>query len=500
MNTIQNKICESFIYRLIVRICLMAGHSMFFKPHIDSKFAGKREIFRESGLYRLFVSIDDRMESVCLPIRKAWFESLILGSISDWLKAVGNNSLAGRILRECNIIYLVPLYVYIDFTVRTYVTPIASVWDELLFVGLICWIVFRRIIFNIRYHFTSMDLPIFFFAFVYLMLVFSNAPEMDVAIEGYRAVVQYIFWFFIVVQLVDSKKTAYRMVWMFVLGIGLIGLHGMYQYFTGAQMLGNWVDSNETITTRAYSIIKSPNALASLLVLFLPIAFAVFVAEKDVLKKLVALFCTMTMGLGLIFTFSRGAWMVGFFAFIVLFFFLAKRMIIPIFALVMAATVNINAIWSRISLLLTPEYKSKSSRGGRIYRWATGIEEWSHSKLTGLGVGRYGGAVATNHKLSPFYMDNYYLKTLTEAGLVGLGALLLLLFTGLWQIFKLIKNTRDISSRILMYGMAAGVIAVMGHNFVENIFESPFMVTYFWTVIAILFAYNRLDKNEDVNR
>lgn len=500
MNTIRNKIYESFIYRMIVTLCTLAGSSVFFKPGINLNFRPRKEAFRNSGFYQLFLKLDDLLEGCFLPIRKAWFDSRIVSAIYSWLKSLGDNSLVGRVLKQFNVIYLIPLYVYIDFIVRSYVTPIASVWDELIFVALVMWIIIRRIIGNIRYHFTSMDLPIFFFAFVYLMLVFANAPELDVAIEGYRAVVQYILWFFIVVQLVDSKKTAHRMIWLFVVGIGMIGLHGVYQYFTGAQMLGNWVDSNETITTRAYSIIKSPNALASLLVLFLPIAFAVFIAEKDILKKLVALFFTMTMGLGLIFTFSRGAWMVGFCAFIILFFFLAKRMIVPIFALVLAATVNVNAIWSRISLLLTPEYKSKSSRGGRIYRWATGIEEWSHSKLIGLGVGRYGGAVATNHKLSPFYMDNYYLKTLTEAGLIGLGALLLLLLTALWQIFGLIKNTRNVQTRILMYGMAAGVIAVMGHNFVENIFESPFMVTYFWTVIAIMIAYNRMDKKEDVNQ
>ncbi len=46
--------------------------------------------------------------------------------------------------------------------------------------------------------------------------------------------------------------------------------------------------------------------------------------------------------------------------------------------------------------------------------------------------------------------------------------------------------------------MFSGVIAVIGHNFVENIFESPFMVTYFWTIVALIIAMNRLDQAKDI--
>lgn len=497
MNILKNKIYESGLYNAIVALCQFAAKSFFLKPQMNTTYREKNEKYMYTKMYRFLLGLGKLIDKPCKVIQAGWQKSVMIGFFNDLRIKIIANSFVGKWISEFNIVYLIPLYVYFDYFMRGYFPFLASFWDELFYIGLVLWIIARRVIGNKKYRFTSLDLPIVLFAGVYLFLLFINSPEIDVAIEGYRAVVQYILWFFLIIQLVDTKKIAYRMIWCFIIGIGLLGLHGIYQYITGAQMLGNWVGAEESITTRAYSIIKSPNAFASLLVLNFPIGFSMFVAEKDILKRLVALFFTLCMGLGLLFTFTRGAWMVCFCAFLVFLFFVGKRLIVPITAVCLAALININAIWSRVSNLFTPEYKSKSASGGRTYRWMTGINEWSESKLMGLGIGRYGGAVATNHKLTPFYMDNYYLKTLTESGIIGLSAFIILIMITLRQIYLSIKNTVSIESRILMYGMFSGIIAVVGHNFVENVFENPFMVTYFWIVVALILAMNQIDQSKE---
>lgn len=488
MNTIRKKIYESYFYNLILSLCRISSHSILLKAEVSHGYKEKRESYTRTLLYRMIVFCSKLCERLFVSIRKSFYQSVIIIRVNKLLKNIAYNSFLGRLLKEFNLVYLLVLYVYIDKIVRMYVVSISSIWDELFFIMVVGWLICKRILSNKRYRFTSLDLPIIFFAFTYLILVFLKSPELDVAIEGYRAVVQYILWFFLAVQLIDSKKVAYRTIWLFVIGIGLIGLHGVYQYFTGAEMLGNWVDSSETITTRAYSIIGSPNALASLLVLYTPVGLAIFVAERDIIKKLIALFFTVAMGLGLLFTFSRGAWIAAFFAIMVFFFFVGRRLIIPICTILIGLLIYIEALWARISNLFSTEYKAKSSTGGRIYRWATGITEWSQSKWVGLGIGRYGGAVATNHNLAPFYMDNYYLKTLTESGIIGLTAFLLLIVTTIRQLYLYIKATLSTQDRILMFGLLASLCGVLAHNVVENIFESPFMVTYFWTNAAIIVA------------
>lgn len=497
MNTLKKWIYNSAIYNFLLAFCRFAEKSFFFKPTIYATYSEKQEIYQHTMIHKNLVSIGDLFERFFVKLREAFNSSIIVGFFKDIMAHLMNNSLIGKMIRQFNIVYLIPLYVYVDFFTRKYLPSVSSVWDELLFVSMVLWIIARRIIGNKRYRFTSLDIPIVFFAMVYLILLFINSPELDVAIEGYRAVVQYIFWFFIVVQLVDTKKVAYGMIWTFIIGIGLLGLHGIYQYFTHAPMLGNWVDSGETITTRAYSIIRSPNALGSVLVLNIPLAFSMFIAEKDILKKLLALLFTAFMGLGLLFTFTRGAWVVGFFGIIIFFLFVSRRLIVVIISMGTAALIYVNALWARVSYLFTPEYQAKAAKGGRTYRWTTALTEWAESKATGLGLGRYGGAVALNHKLSPFYTDNYYVKTIAEVGLIGLITFLLLIIITLRQIYLYIKNTKDITFRILMYGMYSGIIAVVGHNFVENIFESPFMVTYFWSYVAIIVALNKIDCSKE---
>lgn len=496
MNIIRQWIYTSYMYNFILNICQMASKSFFFKPQVLMGYRERREIYTETLMFKSFQWMDLKLEHLYLPIRNTWKNSFLVGKVEDFIAYFRANTLVGRFVFAISPVYLIPLYVYIDYLMRSYSSPFSSVWDELLAIAFVLWIFARRVIGNHKIVFTSLDIPILLYALVFLFLTLVNSVDLDIGVEGFRADVQYIFWFYLVTQVIDSKKIIYRMLWIFIIGMGLLGLHGIYQYFTGAPMLGNWVDSGETITTRAYSIIRSPNAFASLLVLNIPLAFSLFIVEKDILKKLLALLCLLCMGLGLLFTFSRGAWFFGFLALLLVILFVAKGMIVPIFGVALTALFNISTLWKRISYMFTADYAEKNARGGRAYRWAVGIMEWSKSKWLGLGIGRYGGAVAANHKLTPFYMDNYYIKTLTEAGIIGLTSLIVLMLVTIFQTFIAIRNTVAVHTRILSIGLFAGIMAVVGHNYVENIFETPFMVTYFWTYVALILALNRLDHEK----
>lgn len=227
MNTLRNKIYESALYNAIVALCTFATKSFFLKPQMDMRLHEKKEIFKHTVIHTFLVWLGKVLEKIALPIRTAWYKSILVEFFNSVRVHLMSNSAVGKFVKEINIIYLMPLFVYLDFFIRGYLPSFASLWDELFYVFMVMWIIVRRIIGNKRYVFTSLDLPIVFFAGVYLILLLINAPELDVAVEGYRAVVQYIFWFFIVVQLVDTKKIAYRMIWFFIIGIGLLGLHGI---------------------------------------------------------------------------------------------------------------------------------------------------------------------------------------------------------------------------------------------------------------------------------
>jgi len=490
MERINKLIYNSFIYRFIEWVCVSSQNSRAFKAVLMMKYREKKLGFTNYGMTRFMMKLGQWIDSKV----KASMLFSVVNRVSRFLL---KNSAIARAVSKIQWIYFLPFFVWIDRLIRIYDTPLVSFWDEAYMLFLLLVICYRRWFKDIKYYFTSIDIGIILFGLIYLIITFLNSTDILIGLEGFRVVTQYILTFFIVVQLADNEKKIINILWLFMIAIGLLGLHGIYQFFTGAEMLGNWVDSGEDISTRAYSILGSPNALASILVLFLPVSFSVFIAEKNLVKKILALGISLAIGMGLLFTFSRGAWVAAAIAMMILLFFVGKRLILFFVSLAGLAFFGLDQIYSRVYYLLTPEYLAKSARGGRMYRYAEALTKWSsEGKWFGLGVGRFGGAVATNHGLSPFYMDSFFLKTLAEAGLVGLISYLGLVLSTLRQNYKYILATKDSRYRILMYGLFSGMVGVLIHNVVENIFEIPYMVTYFWAMAALIVAFYREDSKK----
>lgn len=402
--------------------------------------------------------------------------------------------------------WLIGIYLVIDYVIRKFapIPLLASSWDELFFVfciGLwfVKWFFDRK---RKPYQWTPLDFPLLLFIGVSFFLLLANSPDLRIGIDGLRAVVQYMFWYFVVVQLLKSQAGARRLYYILVALGTLIGLHGIYQYIIGVEIPPNWVDAAESsIRTRVFSIIGSPNMLGSLMVLLIPMALTLVYYEHQWRRKLIALAAAGAMTLCLLFTFSRGAWLGFAVAIAVLAMLKDRRLLLPMIICGVLVLLFVPSVADRITYLLSPEYLVSSSKGGRLLRWAKGLDMVREHPWLGVGLGRFGGAVAMNNKqpgITYFYMDNYYLKTAVEMGLTGLFAFLALVYsTIVWGLrgIQRLKGTRDVH---FAQGALAGICGVLVHNFVENIFEVPMIVTYFWTCAAIIMilAYSSGDEKK----
>jgi len=128
---------------------------------------------------------------------------------------------------------------------------------------------------------------------------------------------------------------------------------------------------------------------------------------------------------------------------------------------------------------------SKSAASGRIKRWLDAYDQMTLEPLFGTGLGHYGGAVADRAFGIPS-VDNYYMKTLAETGLVGLGLFLWLMATVLHQGYRAWQALADPRWRYAAAGIFTGLLAVLFHSGVENIFEIPYLSTYFWLAAGLL--------------
>ncbi|MTI71510.1 MAG: polymerase [Firmicutes bacterium] len=401
--------------------------------------------------------------------------------------------------------YIIGSYAILDFFIREIVksATLGSLWDELLFVFLVLlwiykWFVHRR---DKRYKWTPLEAPlIIFFGFSIFHLI-VNSPDVVISIEGFRAVIQYMLWYFLVVQLLKTKKGAKRL-YLIILFTGIIlGFHGVYQYIIGVEMPSNWVDSVEKgIRTRVFSIIGSPNILGSIMTLTIPMGLSLVYAERKYLKKIFFAISTIAMTGCLVFTFSRGAW-IGFIVAMVIFVLLKdKRLIIPGIVFIIIIIIFVPSVTDRMAYMMSEHYISRSLEGGRLIRWLTGIEMLKESPLLGVGLGHFGGAVAMNNNIpGTFYMDNFYLKTAVEMGILGLLAYFYLMYQVVIWSYRTLIILEDKYLKNIIIGALSGMTGVLAHNFVENVFEVPMMVTYFWILAGIIMFLRHRKIHEDIS-
>ncbi len=389
-------------------------------------------------------------------------------------------------------------YGVLDVAIRAFAGGISSIWDELFLIGLvglwgIKWIMCRD---EDNFKVTPVDFPLFLFIAAMVICLVLNSSDFSVGVEGFRAIVQYMLWYFVVIQLVNGERSAKAVTLCFVLIVGLLALYGVYQYAIGVEMPAGWVDQNEAgVRTRVFSIFTSPNIFGSLLTLAIPMTVSLVLMTKKTLSRIFFCLVALVMLASLVFTFSRGAW-IGFMLAAGIYILLKdKRFIIPAVILAVLVVAAVPSVGDRIGYMLSPEYIESSLRGGRLVRWLTGLEILKNNLLLGVGLGHFGGAVAMNNGMKylvgytwtdTFYMDNNMLKMAVESGLLGFGAFMILMYSVVINSFRTIKLSSTKASRELSTGILAGLCGVIAHNFFENVFETPMMTSLFWLFVAII--------------
>ena len=417
-------------------------------------------------------------------------------------------------------------YLPLEFLIRDtlHLYALASVWEEaflaLAVVAVLWRIALRRS--QALGRETALDAWLLLFMAVGFFLMSFNQPYPQVALPGYRIVVQYMLWYFILLRLLEDDNDLKVVLAGFGLLLVFLALHGVYQFAVGVPIPDTWTSSSEAgLRTRVYSISGSPNILGSLLVLLTPLAAAGLYFFRDRRAKWACLALVLVSMLALLFTFSRGAWLGMMLAVAVFSVFVDGRLIALMTTAMAAILAFVPSITSRITYLFSTEYAELTELGGRAYRWAEGLRLLHEGNpWLGFGLGMFGGAVAMDHKLLDeteefryFYMDNYYLKTLVEMGYLGLIAYVLLLaallFVGIRAIQKSDRPLRGLSGdalvraegnmRLWAVAIFSGICGVLLHCYFENIFEEPYMSAYFWGLAAVMIyiGFFRRRKGEE---
>jgi O-antigen ligase len=395
------------------------------------------------------------------------------------------------------LIPMVALYPFIDEIGRDLLGGfyLFGLWDEVFL--LICgFYVFAVWFFRKRGEplvSTPAGPPMLLLISVSLCLYLLNSTYPQLGFEGMRVVIQYLLWYFILNSYLTDDKKAYLIIRLLVYAGGIMGIHGIIQYILKVPTPASWTDYAEGSTgTRVFSIVGSPNILGSIFILMIPLCLALLLQKRRGFTDRLVFFVLLgAMGLSLVLTLSRGAW---FGAAIAMFIFCLA--VNPRWLFILGAgggvMLFVPSVMSRITYMLSPQYKVNSMTGGRLLRYQTGWDMFMQNKLKGVGLGHFGGAVAMNNiNLVPdtFYMDNYWLKTAVEMGIIGVAAFAVLIFVLVFWSIRAVKQSEDYDTRLVTAGGFAGLCGVIFHNLMENVFEVQYMVAYFWVIAALVFYF-----------
>ena len=450
-----------------------------------------------SAFYHLTEQLNVWLHRIGSSLQKSLTESFFCGTLRT---ALQNSVLICKFCRNGFtgiLLNCAACYAIIDYLLRDVLqfNAIASVWDEGLMLLCLLWVLWQRMSGEkpLKARTTAAELLLLFYMLLGLvLLLFTSDAHFSVNITGYRASMQYILMFFLIIRLMRNEADLMRMYRLMIAIATVLALHGIYQYIVGTEIPAHWTDMAEgAVRTRVFSIFSNPNIMGAYMILFAPMTIGMAYTQKDLRGKLFYWFCGICMCVACLFTMSRGAWLALAVAAVV-FCLIVDRRLLGIMLLGGLLSCFLPFVQSRIGYLFTDEFAASNAIGGRGMRWdkafgyLTQYDAWD----LGLGYGMYGGAVAVQNPVNPnlqyMYVDNYYVKTLAENGIVGLSGLLVALSGLLWGGLRSCARTSAKGHRPLCAGMLASLIGVLVQSFFESLWEEPYLMALFFIIAAMM--------------
>jgi len=112
----------------------------------------------------------------------------------------------------------------------------------------------------------------------------------------------------------------------------------------------------------------------------------------------------------------------------------------------------------------------------------------------GVGLNNY-SIVSANYKDRlgwGGYPHNCYLHMAAEIGLVGLGAFLLFIYKLFKKALNNLKNIREQSIKVLLYGLLAGLFGFLIHSFFDTSFYSVKLDNLLWIIMGLIMAVQNI--------
>ncbi len=287
-----------------------------------------------------------------------------------------------------------------------------------------------------------------------------------------------------------------------ILTLLMVGSLGILQYFGTAGFYRNDLSIGYVFKARVGSSFPSANVLAGYLELFVPVALSQAISGKGRLWGWISLAAFVTGFLSALYTFSRGGFFltIGASAFVLLHRYWRKPiLLIAVFiGFVIVIGSSADTFARQLSLVTNPsDIVTQPTLVHRYLTYQSFIEQFQERPITGIGWGAeefYWGRTAlytfwdVRHRVSRTDIDHFgglnsaILNCAVKGGIISLASLACLALAGILAAKSLLRRRKG----LLTVAMAAGMAALMGHQFVDNLIRWPQMNAFMWIFLGMM--------------
>ncbi|MBC8535172.1 O-antigen ligase family protein [Feifania hominis] len=341
-------------------------------------------------------------------------------------------------------------------------------------------------------HFEFLDLMILFFLAALILFGGITSALPAQSLKNVLVYTVFILGYFVIVNTLRSTELVRRALFGMVGSGAVAGLLGLFQYVVGVERSLIWVDTTmfTNIGSRVFGPFDNPNVFGEYLVIMVPIAAALFCVTRGKARY----FCLGAfgvMGLSLIFTFSRGAWVAFILAFAVflvlydrVFAKLALLLVLALPFLPMVLPANIVQRFASIGNL------ADTSTAYRVSIWTAGLKMVRDFWSTGIGTGSaVFMLVYPSYALSgagyALHAHNLYLNLFIELGIVGIVSFALVLLFYFKTVFGGYATVTDRFTRVMLLGLGCGMLGILVQGLTDNVWFNYRIFLFFWVIVGI---------------
>jgi O-antigen ligase len=347
---------------------------------------------------------------------------------------------------------------------------------------------------------TVINLP-FLFLILLSIISFKNSIDYAASLRGMARIVQNAFLVLICAEEIKDRKHVSLVVSAIILGAALASADALWQIKFGKDFIRGNVPHIKIGLSRATSAFPNPNVLGVYLSALSPLVIGLALYYFKGTKKVLMLFISLLVTLGIVLTFSRGT-ALAFYVSILFLSILRKNKIISfsliilllIFFFVMpqnikdwAKKINYNPIVFMLNI-------------DRISIYKNTLNMIKHHPLIGVGVNTFSKNYL-QYKLpeigedaktgDSMYAHNHFLHMAGEIGLLGLAVFVWLLIRLFKRNFHVYKNLDSDFYQITLLSLIACLIAFLVNGLTETSLYYSRVAMIFWYLTGFSLAFAR---------